>query len=39
MTGNKGLIKVPVSCYFEYKGILIVCKGIITDTYVNISGN
>ena len=25
-TGNKGIIKVPLSCLVEYKGILIFCR-------------
>ena len=37
MTGNKGLIKVPLSCYFEYKGILIICKAVTGANFSNLT--
>ena len=33
MTGNKGLIKVPLSCLLEYKGVLIYCRAAIPDSF------
>lgn len=26
VTGNKGLVKIPLACFVEYKGVLMVCK-------------
>ena len=25
-TNNQGIVKVPLCCYFEYRGIVVLCK-------------
>jgi hypothetical protein len=36
-TGNKGPFKVPLCFYFEYKGILMICKAAITNKFEKVS--
>ena len=33
VTGNKGAIKVPLSCYIEFKGVLIFCRANMPDFF------
>lgn len=37
MTGNVGFIKVPLCAYFEYKGILALCKAEIPDSFSEVT--
>ena len=33
VTNNQGIVKVPLCCYFEYRGILVLCKANIPSNY------
>lgn len=37
MTGNRGFVKVPLSYYLEYQGIVVVCKALISDSFTQVS--
>lgn len=39
VTGNRGLIKVPLACYVEYKGILMVCRANMPEWFEKVSPN
>jgi hypothetical protein len=37
VTANEGFIKVPLCAYFEYKGVLVVCKAEIPEHFSEVT--